>query len=52
MPWPTLPLWIRLYEINSLKDADVEAKDIVKFDFSTKDFNPYDPHGICEDHCM
>lgn len=30
-PWPTLPLWIRLYKINILKDRDDEAKKIVKF---------------------
>jgi len=50
-PWPTLPLWIGLYEIKILKDVDGEAKEIVKFDFETKDFNPYDPHGICKNHC-
>lgn len=50
VPWPVLPLWIRLYEIKILKDADVEAKDIVKFDFDTKDFNSYDPHSIFNDH--
>jgi len=22
-PWPTLPLWVGLYEIRTLKDADV-----------------------------
>lgn len=50
VPWPTLPLQIGLYEIKSLKDVDVKAKDIVMFEFSTKDFNPYDPHSICKDH--
>ena len=49
-PWPALLLWIRLYEIKSLKDADVEAKEILKFMFGTKAFNPYDPHVICKNH--
>lgn len=49
-PWPDLPLQIGLYEIKSLKYADVEAKEIVGFEFSTKDINPYDPHIICKDH--
>ena len=38
-PWPTLPLWIGLYEIYTLKDADVEAEDLKKFGFDTKSFN-------------
>ena len=50
-PWPILTLRIRLYAIKSLKYADVEAKEIVKFKFNTKDFNPYDPHFICKNHC-
>ena len=52
VPCPSLPLWIKLYEINILKDVDVEAKEIVKFQFITKDFNLYDPHGIFQDQCM
>lgn len=40
-----------MYEINKLKDADAEAKEIVKFEFGAKDFNPYDPHGISKNHC-
>jgi len=51
-PWPSLLLWIGLYEIQSLKDADAEAKDIKKFEFFTKIFNPYDPHCICMNHCV
>lgn len=50
--WPTFPLRIRLYEINNLKDVDVEAKDIFRFRFNTKDINLYDPHGICKNHCV
>ena len=46
----TLPLHNKLYEIKKLKDVYVEPKDIVKFNFSTKEFNPYDPHIICKDH--
>lgn len=42
---------IGLYEINKLKVADAEGKEIVRFEFGTQDFNPYDPHGICKDHC-
>ena len=34
-----------------MKDANVEAKEIAIFKFDTKDFNPYDPHNICKDHC-
>ena len=49
-PWPALPLRIGLYEIKRLKDADVKAKDIEKFEFGTKDYNPYKPHCICENH--
>ena len=33
-----------------MKDADAEAKDLEKFKFTTKDFNPYDPHYICKNH--
>ena len=51
-PWPTLPLQIWLYEIKSLKDVDVEAKEILKFEFGIKDFNLYDTHGICKNHCV
>jgi len=50
-PWPTLPLLIKLYEIKSLKDADVRAKEILKFKFKTKYFILYDPHNICKNHC-
>jgi len=49
-PWPTLPLHIILYKIKSLKDSDVEANYIVNFELGTKEFNCYDPHGICKDH--
>lgn len=50
-PWMALPLRIRLYKIKSLKNADAEAKEIVKFELDNREFNPYDPHGICKDHC-
>jgi len=45
-PWPTLPLRIGLYEIQSLKDVDAKVEDLKKFEFGTNDFNPYDPHCI------
>ena len=35
-----------------MKDVDVEAEDLNKFGFSTKSFNPYDPHCICKNHCV
>lgn len=50
-PWPCLPLRIILYEIKSSKDAHYESKDITKFEFNTKDFNPCDPHSIFKDQC-
>jgi len=31
---------------------DIEGKAIEKFAFGTQGFNPYDPHGICKDHCV
>lgn len=51
-PWTTLPLRIGLYEIKSLKDVDANAKEIVKFEFDTKDFNLYDRCGIYKNHCV
>lgn len=39
-----------MYEIKSLKDADAEAKEIVKFEFETRDYNQYDPREICKNH--
>ncbi len=51
-PWPSFPLRIGLYDIKSLKDVYVEAKEIVKFNFETKDFNLYYLHGIYKDHCV
>lgn len=24
----------------------------MRFEFNTKEFNLYDPHNICKDHCM
>jgi len=51
-PWPTLHFWIRLYDIKNLKHANVEVKDIVKFEFGTKAFNLYVPQSIFKDHCM
>lgn len=47
----TLPLWIGLYEIGTLKYVDVKTEDLKKIRFGTKRFNPYDPHGICKSHC-
>lgn len=41
-----------MYEINILECADVEAKELVKFEFNTNDFNLYDPHDICKNHCV
>lgn len=49
-PWPALPLRIGLYDIKSLKDVDGEAKEIEKYEFGTKDYNPYDPHDIFMKH--
>jgi len=51
-PWPSLPLRIGFYEIKSLKHVDGRVKDIVSFEFSTKDYNLYDPHGIGKNHCV
>jgi len=50
-PWSDLPLRNGLCEIKSLKDEDVEAKDLKKFEFGTEDYNPYNPHYICKNHC-
>lgn len=30
---------------------DAEAKEILKFEFGTKYFNLFEPHGICKNHC-
>lgn len=49
-PCPALPLLFRLYESKSLKYVDFVAKEILKFEFSTKDSNPYDTHGIFKNH--
>jgi len=49
--WPTLLLWISLYEIKNIKNADIEIEDFKKFTFSTRSFNPYDPHFFVKDHC-
>lgn len=51
-PWPTLPLWIILYEIKNRKYVDVEGKEITKFKLPTKDLNPYHPHNNCKYHWM
>ena len=45
-----IPLWIRLYVIQSLKEADVEVKEFKKFKFDTKIFNLYNLHGLGMDH--
>lgn len=34
-PWPTLPLWIRLYEIKNLNHENVEREEFKKFNFGT-----------------
>ncbi len=34
-----------------MKYADVEAEDLKKFGFNTNNFDPYDPHYICKNHC-
>lgn len=33
-----------------MKDEDVEAKELKRFEFSAKSFNPYDPHCICKNY--
>lgn len=43
---------VGLYGINNLKIIDSEGKEIENFAFGTLDFNPYDPRGICRDHCV
>lgn len=50
-PWPTIPLQIGLYKIKNFKVTDTEGKEILKFEFGTRDFNPYDPCGIYTEHC-
>lgn len=50
-PWPTLPLWTRLYEIQNLKHAEAEIGEFKRFTFDTKSFNSYDPHFLVKDHC-
>lgn len=32
-PWPTLLLWIGLYEIRNFKNVDVKAEEIKKYTF-------------------
>ena len=49
-PWPTLPLWIRLYEIQNLKHAEAETEEFKRFTFGTRSFNPYEPHFLLKDH--
>ena len=51
-PWPTLPLWIGLYEIQNLKYAYVKIEEFKKFTFNMRSFNPYDPHYIVKDQFM
>lgn len=50
--WPTLPLWIGCYEIQSLKNTEAEMEEFNRFTFNTRSFNPYDPHYVAKDHCM
>ena len=49
-PWPTLPLRIGLYEIQSIKQADVKAELMKKYPFNLRSYNLYDPHCIVKDH--
>lgn len=38
--------------IRSLKESNAEVVDFKKFKFDTRSFNPYEPHGLCRDHCV
>lgn len=49
-PWPTLPLWIGLYDIQNLKDVEAETKEFKRFTFDTRSFNLYDLHCLVKDH--
>lgn len=50
VPQPSLPLWIRLYEIQNLKHAEAKIEEFKRFTFGTRSFNPYDPQCLVEDH--
>lgn len=50
--WPILPMWIGLYVIGSLKEADAKVEDFNKFKFDTKSLNLYGPHGFYRDHSV
>jgi len=51
-PWPTLLLWIGLYEIQSIKQVHVEEKQMKNYPYDLRSFNPYDSHCIVNDHSM
>lgn len=51
-PWPSLPLRIKLYDIQNLKHAEAETKEFKRFTFGTRSFNPYDLHLLVKDHCV
>jgi len=50
-PWPSLTLWIGLYEIWNSKHADVEEEEIKKYPVDSRSYNPYDLHCLVKDHC-
>lgn len=50
-PWPTLPMWIWLYEIQSFKQANVEVEQMNKYPFDLRSYDSYDQHCIVKDHC-
>lgn len=50
-PCPTLPLWIRWYEIQNFKNVHVETEEFKKFTFGTRSFNMYDMYFFVKDHC-
>lgn len=41
-----------LCEINNIKVADTEGKEIEKFTFGRLDFNLYDPKNVFKEHCV
>lgn len=48
-PYPALPLWIRLYEINSLMHAKAKMEEFKRFTFGTRSFSTYDRHCLVGD---
>ena len=49
-PWPTLPLRIRLYKIQSFKHSDVEVEQMKKYPFDLGSYNLYDLRCLMKDH--